>query len=84
MLMIALSPSSVAIFLYQQLTFVFVKGEFRLNKWVCNDRSVLSQIPEDYQAKDVKMLGLSREQLPMERALGVQWDDERMPSPSAL
>lgn len=63
--------------LYQQLTDVCAKGGFRLDKWVCNDRSVLSQIPEENRAKDVKMLDLSRDQLPMEKALGVQWDVER-------
>nr|XP_055074289.1 uncharacterized protein LOC129453915 [Misgurnus anguillicaudatus] len=66
-----------AISLYQQLTEVCAKGGFRLDKWVCNHRSVLSEIPEENRAKCVKTLDLCRDQLPMERALGVQWDVER-------
>nr|XP_024655051.1 uncharacterized protein LOC112430804 [Maylandia zebra] len=35
------------------------------------------KIPEENRATGVKMLDLSRDQLPTERALGVQWDIER-------
>ena len=63
--------------LYQQLTEVCAKGGFKLNKWICSDRSVLSEIPEADRASGVKTLDLSRDQLPMERALGVQWDVEQ-------
>lgn len=66
-----------AVSLYQQLTEVCAKGGFKLNKWVCSDCSVLCQIPEENRATGVKMLDLSRDQLPTERALGVQWDIER-------
>lgn len=66
-----------AISLYQQLTEVCAKGGFRLNKWMCSERSVLSQIPEENRATGVKLLDLSRDQLPTERALGVQWDVEQ-------
>ena len=65
-----------AISLYRQLTEVCAKGGFRLNKWICNDRAVLSQIPEENRDKVVKTLDLSRDQLPMERALGVECDVE--------
>ena len=65
-----------AISLYQQLTEVCARGGFRLNKWVCNERTVLSQIPKEDHAKGIKTLDLSRDQLPLERALGVQWDVE--------
>lgn len=63
--------------LYDQLTALCSKGGFRLNKWICNDRSVLSVIPQVSRAKAVKTLDLSKDQLPMERALGVQWDIEK-------
>lgn len=66
-----------AISLYRQLTEVCAKGGFRLNKWVCNHRSVLSEIPEENRAKAVKTLDLGRDQLPMEKTLGVQWDVEQ-------
>lgn len=63
--------------MYQQLTEVRSKGGFHLNKWISNDRTVLSAIPEEDRAKEVSTLDLSKEQLSMERALGAQWDVER-------
>lgn len=66
-----------ALSLYDQLTALCSKGGFRLNKWICNDRSILSVIPQENRAKAVKTLDLSKDQLPMERALGVQWDIEK-------
>lgn len=52
------------------------KGGFRLNKWLSNHFSVLAIIPEEERAKEVRTLNLDREKLPMERALGTQWDVE--------
>lgn len=63
-----------AICLYQHLTDLCAKGGFNLNKWVSNHRSVLAVIPEVWRDKDVKTLDCDREQLPMERALGSQWN----------
>ena len=51
-------------------------GGFHLTKWVSNSRTVLSAIPEENRAKEVKMLDLDKEELPMERALGLQWNVE--------
>ncbi len=65
-----------AVALYRQLTEVCAKGGFRLNKWISNNRTLLSAIPEENRAKGVNQLDLSRDQLPMERALGVQWNVE--------
>lgn len=66
-----------AIALYQHLTELCAKGGFPLNKWISNHRSVLAAIPEDQRAKGVKTLDLDRDQLPMERALGAQWNVEQ-------
>ncbi|XP_078384040.1 uncharacterized protein LOC144666486 [Oculina patagonica] len=49
------------------------KGGFRLTKFICNRRSVLESIPEEERSKEVKTLDLSYDELPIERALGVQW-----------
>lgn len=35
---------------------------------------MLAVIPEEQRAKDVQTLDLDRDQLPMERALGAQWN----------
>lgn len=49
------------------------KGGFRLTKFICNRRSVLESIPEEERSKDVKTLDLNYDELPIKRALGVQW-----------
>ena len=49
------------------------RGGFRLTKWISNSRRVLDAIPEAERAKDVKNLDLTKEDLPVERALGVRW-----------
>ena len=73
----AVNSTDQALFLYHQLSELCAKGGFHLNKWISNDRMVLSAIPERDRAKEVRTLDLSKEELPMERALGVQWDVER-------
>ncbi len=42
-----------------------------------NHRSVLAVIPEEQRATEVKTLNLNREKIPVERALGTQWDAEQ-------
>ena len=49
------------------------RGGFRLTKWISNDPRVLETIPGDERRKDVKALDLSKDDLPVERALGVKW-----------
>lgn len=63
--------------LYQQLTDLCGRGGFKLNKWVSNHRSVLAVIPEERRAKEVKTLNLDRDQLPIEKALGAQWNEQQ-------
>ena len=48
-------------------------GRFRLTKWIPNDREVLSSIPENKHAKEVKELNIDKDDLPIERALRVTW-----------
>ena len=49
------------------------KGGFPLTKFICNRRCVLESIPEEERSKDVKTLDLNYDDLPIERALGIQW-----------
>jgi len=49
------------------------KGGFRLSKFICNRRSVFESIPEEERSKGVKTLDLNYDELPTERAPGVQW-----------
>ena len=49
------------------------KGGFRLTKWISNNRTVLESVPECERAKEVKDLDLDHNDLPLGRALAVQW-----------
>lgn len=57
-----------------QLRRLLATGGFNLTKWISNNRNVLSCIPEEERAKEVKGLDLNHDALPVERALGVYWD----------
>ena len=51
-------------------------GGFRLTKFISNDREVISSIPREEQAKEIKNVDLNHDRLPMERALGMLWNIE--------
>lgn len=61
---------------YRNLKGMCSKGGFHLNKWLSNHCSVLAIIPEEERAREVRTLNLDRDNLPMEGALGTQWDVE--------
>ncbi|XP_078020591.1 uncharacterized protein LOC144459801 [Epinephelus lanceolatus] len=51
-------------------------GGLRLHKFVLNNREVLESIPSSERATNVKDMDLTFNDLPLERALGIQWDVE--------
>lgn len=57
----------------KNLTAICKLGGFNLTKWISNSREVLLEIPEECRAKTFKELDLGRDELPAERALGLQW-----------
>lgn len=61
-----------AIQLVKELCQLLAKRSFHLTKFVCNDVKVLSSIPESERAKSI--VSLDFEKLPVERALGVEWN----------
>eukprot|EP00057_Strongylocentrotus_purpuratus_P005721 XP_003731624.1 PREDICTED: uncharacterized protein LOC100894126 [Strongylocentrotus purpuratus] len=63
-----------AIRLAQELKGLLEKGGFNLIKWTSNNRKVVEAIPVEDRSKQVKDLDLSKEALPVERALGIKWD----------
>ena len=46
---------------------------FNLHKYVSNDKEVLKSVPVEKRAKDIQAMDLSKDQLPVERTLGIQW-----------
>ena len=59
--------------LASNLRALLLRGGFKLTKWVSNSRRVLETIREGERANEAKALDLSKESLPVERALGVKW-----------
>lgn len=62
-----------AVKLYQDLNAICQTGGFRLTKWMTNNQNVLSSIPQEDRATEVKDLDLDQDSLVIERALAVQW-----------
>ncbi|XP_078032247.1 uncharacterized protein LOC144467474 [Epinephelus lanceolatus] len=62
-----------AVQMVKDVTALCHKGGFNLSKWISNSRTVLLSIAGDCRAKEVMELDLDVDQLPMERALGLQW-----------
>ena len=51
-------------------------GGFNLTKWISNDRKVLAAFPAEDRVPTVKDLDLCSDSLPIEGALGIQWNVE--------
>ncbi|XP_047240284.1 uncharacterized protein LOC124879637 isoform X2 [Girardinichthys multiradiatus] len=62
-----------AVQLIHGLTSLCKRRGFHLQKWVSNSREVLALIPSDFRAADIKEMDLDRNQLPLERVLGMEW-----------
>lgn len=62
-----------AVILYQDLKAICQTGGFRRTKWMTNNQDVLSIIPREDQATEVKDLDLDQDSHAIERALGIQW-----------
>ncbi|XP_064641264.1 uncharacterized protein LOC135496077 [Lineus longissimus] len=49
------------------------KGGFHLHKYICNDKDVVSKIPEEFRAATIQSFDSHSESLPVERILGIRW-----------
>ena len=59
-----------------ELCSLLQRGGFRLTKWVSSSREVLESIPVKDRGQEIRKLDLQKDELPVERALGVQWKIE--------
>ena len=55
-----------------ELCSLLQRGGFRLTKWISSSREVLESIPLTERGQEIKKLDLQKDELPVERALGVQ------------
>ena len=63
-----------AISFIKAVTKMCKAGEFKLDKFISNNTVVLTSVEEGQRRKGVKDADLSSLELPVERALGVQWN----------
>ena len=61
------------VYLVTELPELLSRGGFQLTKWVSNEKEVVSQVPISERASTVN---LDLNQLPTERALGMEWNVE--------
>ena len=69
----SISSENAAVKLIEGLCQSCQKGGFHLTKFTCNRRAVLLRIPENERSKEIKSIALDCDNLPVERAVGVQW-----------
>ena len=62
-----------AIKLVKETRELCTKGKLRLHKFVSNSREVLQTIPVSERAAVIREVDLNKEDLPVERALGIRW-----------
>ena len=72
----SVKSSEDAIKIYTQTSKLLSFGGFHLTKWISNKRDVLDAIPQSELTKDLKNIDFETEKLPVERALGMQWNVE--------
>ena len=71
----SVSDTKTAVQLIQELCEALSRRSFRLTKFISNSKEVLTAVPETERARSVVSLDL--EELPVERALGVEWNVEK-------
>ena len=69
----SVSTPEVAIALVKNTKLLCERSGFNLHKFVSNQKAVRDAIPLQDQLKDIQNLDFTKESLPVERALGVQW-----------
>ena len=72
--LVSVDDEDEAIVVVNQLRKLLKLGGFKLTKWISNSRKVIESVPESDRAATVRLLDLDK--LPIERALGIQWNIE--------
>lgn len=62
-----------AVAMVKDLITICSGGGFTLTQWISNSREVLQSIPGELRSQTPKELDLARDELPVDRALGLQW-----------
>jgi len=69
----SLSSEAAAIMHVHDLQALLSRGGFKLTKWISNSRKVIEAIPAHERCAELKKLDFYKNELPSQRALGLQW-----------
>ena len=69
----SVSTPEAAISLIKKTKSLCEKGGFNLHKFISDHKAVIDSIPHEDRSKDLQDLEITKDVLPVERALGVQW-----------
>ena len=69
----SVSTPESAVSLIKSTKALCEKGGFKLHKFISNHKSVIDAIPHQDRSKNLQNLDITKDTLPVERALGVQW-----------
>ena len=69
----SVETEETAVDLIARTTQLCTKGRLKLHKFVSNSRTVLESVPIDYRSREVQNVNLKFDDLPVERALGIEW-----------
>lgn len=76
--LLSLKDEETAVRIVSQLCQLLARGGFHITKWLSNSRGVISSIPVEERAKEIRSLDLDLgSSLPAERVLGVHWNAEK-------
>ena len=59
----------------QKIISILSNGEFRLTKWLSNNKNILKSVPSTERSP--KIVDLDLDNIPVERALGIIWDPQK-------
>ncbi len=71
--MMSVNTAKEALQLVNACRNLCARGGFDLDKFLCNDKSVLATIPPELRASPTQQLELTQDSLPIECTLWVQW-----------
>lgn len=72
----SLTSEREAVIMVKKIIELCQRGGFKLNKWMSNSHQVSCNISQEHRSKNMHELGLDRDKLPFERALGLYWGVE--------
>ena len=72
-MMKSVETEETAVDLIARTTQLCAKGRLKLHKFVSNSRTVLESVPIDDRSGEVQNVNLKFDDLPVERALGIEW-----------